>query len=423
MQSLRQLYRIGRGPSSSHTIAPEHAVRRFSDMFPQAQRFKAVLYGSLAFTGVGHNTDKVIKETFLPKPSEVLFDKKTSKLPHPNTMDLIAYSPDGEIGRVRVFSTGGGAYKIEGEPDAMPNDVYPLNTFTEIREYCETHDMQFYDYVRQCEGEEIFNYLAEVWSVMQASIREGLKVSGVLPGCLGVERKAKVLFKQNHVDESPETRENRLVCAYAFAVGEQNAAGGTIATAPTCGAAGVLPAVLYYAKRNKNMSDSRIINALASAGLVGNLIKTNASISGAECGCQAEIGSATCMASAALAQLYGMDLNQLEYAAEIAMEHQLGLTCDPVCGLVQIPCIERNAVAAMRAMNSMSLASFLADTRKVSFDQIIGTMYQTGKDMDKGYRETSRAGLAKTLRQTKHRKRSKHAAASAPSLLPPINDG
>ena len=236
---------------------------------------------------------------------------------------------------------------------------------------------------------------------MKESIEAGLNTDGILPGGLHVTRRAKYLFHQRHIDETAETKENRIVCAYAFAVGEQNAAGGTVVTAPTCGASGVLPAVLYYYQQKKGFSDDEVLHALATASIVGNLIKTNASISGAECGCQAEIGSACSMAAAALGELLGLNIEQIEYAAEIAIEHHLGLTCDPIGGLVQIPCIERNAVAAMRAINAVNLANFLTDTRKISLDLVIRTMYETGKDLSKKYRETSGGGLAKLYQPKK----------------------
>jgi L-serine dehydratase len=402
MKSLKQLYRIGKGPSSSHTIGPERACLNFISLYGElSDNYKVILYGSLALTGVGHGTDKVIRETFAPKPVEIIFNKHPLKLQHPNTMDIFAYKNDIQIAFMRIYSIGGGAFLIDGQPPVISDEVYPLNTFTEIKTYCENKDIRLFDYVRLCEGKEIFDYLSTVWETMKNSIKSGLKASGILPGGLNLERKAKLLFSQHHIDESLETRENRLVCSYAYAVSEENASAKVIVTAPTCGASGVLPAVLFYMQKKHNFTDEQIINALASAGIIGNLIKTNASISGAECGCQAEIGSATSMASAALGELFELDLNQIEYAAEIAMEHQLGLTCDPVAGLVQIPCIERNAVAAMRAINATSLADFLSNTRKVSFDEIIHTMYLTGKDLDKRYRETSKAGLAKTFSKLK----------------------
>lgn len=322
-----------------------------------------------------------------------------AEVPHPNTMDLYAYREGGRRAFFRVYSVGGGAVRIEGRVGEEDAEVYPLQNFSEIRSYCEENSLRLSDYVFECEGEGIREYLFEVWRTMKTSIAEGLKAQGILPGGLNVERKARILYRQKHIDESAETKENRLVCAYAFAVSEQNAAAETIVTAPTCGASGVLPAVLRYAQERRRYSDEDIVRALAAGGLVGNLIKTNASISGAECGCQAEIGSACCMAAAALGELYEMELGQIEYAAEIAMEHHLGLTCDPIGGLVQIPCIERNAVAAMRAMNAVSLADFLSDSRKISFDLVIQTMYETGKDISRCYRETAEGGLAKLYKK------------------------
>ena len=396
MKSLKELYRIGKGPSSSHTIGPERACKLFASENPEADSFKAILYGSLAKTGIGHGTDRVIKSVL--KNVDVICDTD-AEVPHPNTMDLYAYREGVRRAFFRVYSVGGGAVRIEGRAGEDGAEVYPLQNFSEIRSYCEENSLRLSDYVFECEGEGIREYLSEVWRTMKTSIAEGLKAQGVLPGGLNVERKARILYRQKHIDESAETKENRLVCAYAFAVSEQNAAAETIVTAPTCGASGVLPAVLRYAQERRRYSDEDIVRALAAGGLVGNLIKTNASISGAECGCQAEIGSACCMAAAALGELYEMELGQIEYAAEIAMEHHLGLTCDPIGGLVQIPCIERNAVAAMRAMNAVSLADFLSDSRKISFDLVIQTMYETGKDISRCYRETAEGGLAKLYKK------------------------
>ncbi len=396
MKSLRKLYRIGRGPSSSHTIGPERAARYFKEKHPDADGFKAILYGSLAKTGKGHMTDAVLRQSFAPVPSKIVFEPDyDGVLPHPCTMDLQAFK-DGELlESVRVASVGGGAIRFEGTDYVEAPEVYPENSFAEIAAYCREKDIRIWEYVEEKEGASIWEYLEEVWDVMKKSIRDGLSTEGVLNGSLGVHRKAAYLFNQFHMDESSETRENRIVCAYAFAVSEQNASNGTVVTAPTCGSAGVVPAVLYYFQKKRGYSDTEILHALATAGIIGNLIKTNASISGAECGCQAEIGSACCMASAALAELCGMKLEQIEYAAEVSMEHMLGLTCDPIGGQVQIPCIERNAVAAMRAINSLSLANFLTNTRKISFDMVVKTMYETGKDLKVHYRETSEGGLAK----------------------------
>lgn len=286
-------------------------------------------------------------------------------------------------------------------PSYESNDVYKENSFESIRAYCEQNNLTIPQYVEKFEGEGIWDYLAEVWKCMHNSIDSGLVADGVLPGGLETKRKAKILYNGTDSEENSETREDRILCSYAFAVSEENASGNMIVTAPTCGASGVLPACLKYVSERRNLSERAVLEALATAGIMGNLIKTNASISGAECGCQAEIGSACSMSAAAVAEMYHMSLDQIEYAAEIAMEHHLGLTCDPINGLVQIPCIERNAVAAMRALNAVSLARFLTNTRKISFDTVIHTMYQTGKDLRKEYRETSEGGLAKTFKNKK----------------------
>ncbi len=394
MQSLKMLYKIGYGPSSSHTMGPQYAAEYINENYPDAAFVKVILYGSLALTGEGHGTDKVLKET-ISAPNEIVLDTETKDLPHPNTLDFVIFDKDkNEIAKVRAMSIGGGEIRIEGVPAVTAPEVYPQKNFDEIKEYCLMHHLRLSDYVANYEGEGIFVFLKTVWEQMKRTIREGLSVEGILPGGLEVERKAKYLYAQRHMDETPETRENRLVCAYAYAASEQNAGGGMITTAPTCGASGVLPAVLFYMQEKKGFTDFEIAKALAVAGIVGNVVKQNASISGAEAGCQAEIGTACSMAAAALAELHFMDLDQIEYAAENAMEHYLGLTCDPVCGLVQIPCIERNAVAAMRAINALSLANFLTSTRKVKFDTVVETMYQTGKDLKHHYRETSEGGLA-----------------------------
>ncbi len=394
MKSLKELYRIGRGPSSSHTMAPESAAKLFCAEYPEADSFKAVLFGSLAKTGIGHGTDSVLKKTFV-LPAEVVFDGETNDIPHPNTFDLYAYKNGEEIGFWRVYSVGGGAIYVEGHKNIASEDVYQLNSFKAIKKLCDKEDIRIPDYVERAEGTEIWHFLMDIWHQMKTSIKEGLTASGTISGGLNITRKAKYLYRQRHIDESPETRENRLVCAYAYAVSEQNADGGTVVTAPTCGSSGVVPAVFKYLQDKHRFTDNDMTRALATAGIIGNLIKTNASISGAECGCQAEIGTACSMAAAGAAELFGMELNQIEYAAEVAMEHHLGLTCDPVRGLVQIPCIERNAVAAMRSINAYSLANFLTNTRKISFDLIVETMYETGKDLSIIYRETSQGGLAK----------------------------
>jgi len=398
MKSISAIYKIGKGPSSSHTMGPEKASTIFLSEHPEADAFRVTLFGSLSKTGRGHGTDTVICEVLGKDRTEIVWDNETTDLPHPNTMVLEALSGDKITGAMRAMSIGGGDISIEGRLDITLPDVYKENTFSEIARLCKSRNMRLCDYVRENEGEEIVTYVTHVWRTMQEAINTGLSTSGILPGGLNVERKAQYLYNQRHMDESAMTRENRIVCAYAFAVGEQNADCGTIVTAPTCGACAVLPSVLKYMQQSRGFSDDEIINALLTAGLVGNIVKKNASISGAECGCQAEIGTACSMAAAGLAELFGMGIDQIEYAAEVALEHHLGLTCDPICGLVQIPCIERNAVAAMRAINALSLANFLSETRKIPFDTVVQTMYETGKDLSVLYRETSEGGLAKIYR-------------------------
>ena len=394
MQSLRYLYRIGRGPSSSHTMGPDKAAHRFLEMYPDADSYRIVLYGSLAKTGKGHMTDAVLEQAFSGKKCEIVLDTETDTPEHPNTLDITAYM-GGEEFTKRFYSIGGGEILMQGEQKHESPEVYDLNSFSEISRYCREKEIRIWQYVEEREGTDIWAYLEKVWSAMQNAIKEGLNAEGVLQGGIGTQRKARYLFRQRHIDESEETKVNRLVCAYAYAVSEQNASGGTIVTAPTCGASGVVPAVLKFSQKKRGFSDEQILHALATGGVVGNLVKTNASISGAECGCQAEIGTACSMAAAAIGELYELDLDQIEYAAEMSIEHHLGLTCDPVNGLVQIPCIERNAVAAMRALNAVNLADFLADSRKISFDMVVDTMYETGKDLKVVYRETSEGGLAK----------------------------
>ena len=399
MKSVRNIFKIGVGPSSSHTMGPSFAAKRFRQSYPEADRVKATLYGSLSKTGKGHGTDRAVLDALSEVEAEVVFNNDDSlTLLHPNTIEFIGYKQGDEIGRMTVLSIGGGEIRIVGEVESEERELYDEESFTEIAKICKERNIRLSDYVFEHEDANFKSFLGDVWHTMQAAIREGLTHTGILPGGLEVNRKAQRLYNQRHIDESPQTRENRLVCAYAFAVSEQNADCGLIVTAPTCGSCGVLPAVLKYMQEKNSFSDQDVIRALAVAGLIGNLVATNASVSGAECGCQAEVGTACSMAAAALAELFEMGIDQIEYAAEISLEHHLGLTCDPVCGLVQIPCIERNAVAAMRAINSLSLANFLSDSRKISFDLVVDTMYQTGIDLSHIYRETSEGGLAKLYR-------------------------
>ena len=396
MKSIREIYKIGKGPSSSHTMGPERASQLFKRKYPNADSFKVILYGSLSKTGVGHGTDRVIRDVLSPLPTEIVFSTEELKNSHPNTMDLIALKDGAEIGKIRVESIGGGDIRIPGTKDAEGEEVYIEHSFAEIADFCKwryIHTLS--EYVELNEGPEIWDFLMEVWLTMKQAIADGLKAEGVLPGGLNVQRKAKYLYEQETIENEPALREFQLIAAYAYAVAEQNADNGTIVTAPTCGACGVLPAVLKYAQDTKGFTDEQICRGLATAGIIGNLTKRNASISGAECGCQAEIGTACSMAAAALAELYNQDLDQVEYAAEVAMEHHLGLTCDPICGLVQIPCIERNAVAAMRAMNACNLSYFLTGSRNISYDMVCRAMHETGVNLNHRFRETSEGGLAK----------------------------
>lgn len=395
MQSLKYLYKTGRGPSSSHTMGPFFAAKRFLEQNPNEKEYKAILYGSLAKTGRGHMTDVVLNEVFNGKEFSVEFDEITKTVFHPNMMDLMALNNGKTVSKNRYFSIGGGEIIADGEPRFEHSEIYDLNSFAQISQYCRSKNIRLWQYVEECEGQDIWKYLENIWKTMQKAVERGLEAEGVLQGGIGLRRKAKYLFRQRHVDETEETKTNRLICAYAYAVSEENASGGEIVTAPTCGSCGVVPAVLKYLQQKRKFSDEEIIHSLAAAGIIGNLVKTNASISGAECGCQAEIGTACAMAAAAAAELFELDLDQIEYAAEMSIEHHLGLTCDPILGLVQIPCIERNAIAAMRALNAVNLADFLVDSRKISFDMIVDTMYETGKDLKVIYRETAEGGMAK----------------------------
>jgi L-serine dehydratase len=392
MRSIRSIYKIGNGPSSSHTVGPYNAAKLFRKRYPEADGFSVTLYGSLAYTGEGHGTGKAIRSVI--PDVEILFRMESDNLPHPNTMDFRALKDGNVIGSARIFSIGGGSIRVEGEVSDEAREIYPQKNFTEILDECRKDGISLTEFIYRTESESLKDYLREVWEAMQRSVQSGLSATGILPGGLEVSRKAKILYEKRCYNEDAIITQNRLMSAYAFAVSEENACEHVVVTAPTCGSCGVIPAVMYYLSRDRGIPDDEIIDALAVAGLIGNVIRTNASISGAECGCQAEIGSACSMAAGGYASLLRMSLEQIEYAAEVAMEHNLGLTCDPVKGLVQIPCIERNSVAAMRAFSCVNLAHFLTETRKVSFDEVIATMYQTGKDMNEKYRETSHGGLA-----------------------------
>ena len=403
MKSIRDIYKIGKGPSSSHTIGPERAARYFREQSPDADAFQVDLFGSLSKTGKGHGTDRVLREVLSPLPTEIIFRKDMPEdVHHPNTMDFTAFRGGQVCGTLRVESIGGGDIRFEGHEELELPEIYPENSFAEIDQFCRFRGLDLAEYVEINEGEDIWEFLSTIWETMKRSVQEGLQAEGMLPGGLKVERKAKMLYENPAPNEVPQVQECRIVSAYAFAVSEQNADCGTIVTAPTCGACGVVPAALVYVQQRRNLSDEQMLRGLAVAGLIGNLVKQNASISGAECGCQAEIGTACSMAAAALTYLFGLKTYQIQYAAEIALEHHLGLTCDPICGLVQVPCIERNAVAAMRAMNSCNLAYFLSDTQRISFDMVVKTLYETGINRNQRVRETSEGGLARMFNRRRH---------------------
>lgn len=401
MKSITSVYKIGNGPSSSHTVGPFHAARTFGSRYPDADAYEVTLYGSLAFTGEGHGTGKAIREGLPGEKTKIVFDRETKEedLPHPNTMLFKAFKDGKEIAATRIFSIGGGSIRIEFEPSEEDKEVYPQKNFSEIVTLCNQEKISIIQLIYILEGYTLRDYLRKVWHAMQEAVERGLNTDGILPGGLNLTRKARYLYHKRCYNESADVTMNRVIAAYAYAVSEENAAENVVVTAPTCGSCGVLPSILYYMHKDRGFPEEEILDALAVAGLIGNVIRTNASISGAECGCQAEIGSACSMAAAAVAQLSGLSIDQIEYAAEIAMEHNLGLTCDPVGGLVQIPCIERNAVAAMRALSSVNLSRFLYATRKISFDEVVATMYRTGLDLNEKYRETSHGGLAQIYRE------------------------
>ncbi len=396
MDSIINIYKIGHGPSSSHTMGPRRAAELFLERTPQAVSYRVTLYGSLAATGRGHLTDKTIIEALDPRQVEIVWKPEIVPSFHTNGMLFEALDAGGAvIDNWKVYSIGGGSIAEEGRRLAEP-DIYPHTTMKQIRKYVEDEGIPFWEYVERFESHELPVHLAKVWDQMQATILEGLSNDRVIPGSLHLRSQARQYYTRAS-SYKPSLQSRSLVMSYALATSEQNARGGLIVTAPTCGSAGVLPAVLYHLKTNHGFPDRDIIKALATAGIFGNLIKHNASISGAEVGCQGEVGSACVMAAVAATQIFGGTPKQIECSAEMAMENNLGLTCDPVCGLVQIPCIERNAMAALRALD-VNLYALLGDGgRMVSFDKVVETMKLTGKDLPSLYKETSQGGLAKVL--------------------------
>ena len=407
MKSLKELYRIGNGPSSSHTMGPKKAAQLFLEKNPQAAKIVVTLYGSLAATGKGHLTDFAILKVLEPHaPTTIEWLPKTFLPFHPNAMKFDAFDAEGKnIDSWMVYSVGGGALsdgeKIVGLSESAEKDIYPMTNIADIQLWCEQNGRTYWEYVEMHEDPDLWDHLRDVWRVMKAAVKSGLDNEGVLPGPLNLQRKAASYFiKAKGYKASLQSR--GLVFAYALAVSEENAAGGEIVTAPTCGSCGVLPAILYHLEESRDFSETRILRALATAGLFGNVVKQNASISGAEVGCQGEVGVACSMAAAAASQLFGGSPAQIEYAAEMGLEHHLGMTCDPVCGLVQVPCIERNAYAAARALDANLYSSFTDGTHLVSFDRVVEVMKQTGHDLPSLYKETSEGGLALGYRRMNH---------------------
>lgn len=403
MKTLKELFKIGKGPSSSHTMGPQKAAKIFLENNRGASSFEVTLYGSLAATGKGHMTDIAIIEVLEPIAPVRIIWKPDVFLPfHPNGMKFRSFTNDEKpINEWTVYSIGGGALSEGKGDDDMFNspEVYDMNSMTEIMKWCERTGRNYWEYVQLCEDSSLWDYLEVVWIKMKEAVERGLKREGRLPGPLNLPRKAPTYYvKASGYKQSLQTR--GLVYAYALAVSEENASGGTIVTAPTCGACGVLPAVLYHISKSHEFTDKQILHALVTAGLVGNIVKKNASISGADVGCQGEVGVACAMASAASCQLFGGSPSQIEYAAEMGLEHHLGMTCDPICGLVQIPCIERNAFAATRALDSNLYAAFSDGSHRVSFDRVVEVMKRTGHDIPSLYKETSEGGLAKGFNMT-----------------------
>ena len=398
MKSLKELYKIGRGPSSSHTMGPNKAAAMFARRHPEADAFEVTLYGSLAATGRGHLTDLAVSDPLSDggrRRVDIIWKPEVFLPFHPNGMKFTAKDADGNIGdEWTVYSIGGGTIS-EGPGSAIGEgpDIYELNSIHEIVRWCNDTGRNYWEYVQECEDSDFWDYMKTVWEAMKASVERGINTEGALPGPLRLSRKAAMYhIKVSGYRANLQTR--GMVFSYALAVSEENASGGVVVTAPTCGSSGVMPAVLYHISKGHNFTETRILHALATGGLFGNVVKQNASISGAEVGCQGEVGVACAMAAAATCQLFGGTPTQVEYAAEMGLEHHLGMTCDPVCGLVQIPCIERNAFAAARALDANLYASFSDGNHRVSFDEVVQVMKDTGHDLPSLYKETGEGGLA-----------------------------
>lgn len=400
MKSLKELYRIGQGPSSSHTMGPRHAAEQYLQKHPDAENFRVTLYGSLAATGEGHLTDVAILQVLGNERTEIVWHPEITLPFHPNGMKFEVMTPNGSRDEWIVYSIGGGALVEDGKAQTETPEIYDLDHLADIKNWCEQHGMSYWEYVDTCEGPEIWEYLEMVWHTMCAAVERGIEHEGVLPGVLKLRRKAPDYYIRA-LGYGSNLQSRGLVFSYALAVSEENASGGTIVTAPTCGASGVVPAVLYHIQKTRKFPIRRILHALATAGIIGNIAKSRASISGAEAGCQAEVGVACAMAAAAANYIFGGSLATIEYAAEMGLEHHLGMTCDPICGLVQIPCIERNAHAAARALDANVYATFADGVHRIPYDKSVDVMKQTGHDLPSLYRETSEGGLAKEFSSKK----------------------
>lgn len=397
MLSIKRLYKIGPGPSSSHTMGPKNAVEYIINKYKDIDYIEITFYGSLAKTGKGHLSDYIVDVMLKDIPHKIYFDNEI-EMEHPNTMIFRLFKNNKFFKEIKIISIGGGLIKVDGKNLEEEKEVYPHNTFEEIKKYCLKNKITLIEYINQFEDKDIKEYIEIVYKKMMQNIDDGLKQVGVLPGKLKVLRKAKHIYEEIKDNETPTLKEKRLISAYSFAVSEENASGKEIVTAPTCGSCGVLPSLVKYYSEYYN--HKKIINGILIAGLIGLVVQKNASISGAECGCQAEIGTASSMGAAFVAYLYDLNIFGIERASEIALEHSLGMTCDPIDGYVQIPCIERNAIGAIRSISAASLSSLMGDNNsKISFDLVVKTMYETGKDLKNGYKETSSSGLAKKYKE------------------------
>jgi len=401
MKSIKDIYKIGKGPSSSHTMGPFKAVRHYVNNHTEARKILVTLYGSLAATGKGHLTDWACEDAFRDGTVAIVWKPKENLPMHPNGMTVGVIEPDGDVSDAWTYYSIGGGDIVCVENTIQEeggDDIYELTTLREILDWCNTSGKDFWEYVDEREGRNgnLWEHLDKVWKVMREAVERGIDQEGSLPGPLNLRRKASSYFIRAE-GYSDVLRTRGLIFSYALAVSEENASGGTIVTGPTCGSCGVLPSVLFHMQKFYNFSNQRILRALATAGIFGTVVKHNASVSGAEVGCQGEVGVACAMAAAAAAQLMGGSPSQIEYAAEMGLEHHLGLTCDPVCGLVQIPCIERNAYAAARALDAAIYSLYTDGRHRVSFDKVVKVMKETGKDLPSVYKETSEGGLAKHL--------------------------